>query len=56
MVAQGEDGVLMRCLGRLRWGCGKTLGVGGGSFLDLLGMRCEMGLKAGFGMICGVVP
>jgi hypothetical protein len=30
MIARGEDGVLKRLPNLSRWGCGKTLGVGGG--------------------------
>jgi hypothetical protein len=46
--------VPMRFLGLSRLGCGKAIRWGGGISLDLLDLMWVMGLKLGFGMMCGV--
>jgi len=35
-------------------GCEKASGRGGGISLDLSDIKWEMGLRSGFGIICGV--
>ena len=54
MTVCGEDGVLMRLLGLMSLGCGKTLGGNGGIFLDLLDLMWVAGLRSDFGTMCGV--
>jgi len=51
MIVWGEVGFLRRLQGPMVWEFGNVLGGGGKAFLNLWGMRKEMDLRCGFGMI-----